>query len=90
VGQPNEAIDEILEQPNLSYMKETILEAYEEFFRCVVSDSGRMILTEQQHRKLAADMDRAARRKGLSQAQREDYLKKARSAFGCWPESRRS
>ena len=27
-----EAIDEILEQPNLAYMKETILEAYEEYF----------------------------------------------------------
>ena len=27
-----EAIDEILEQPNLPYMKETILEAYEEYF----------------------------------------------------------
>jgi hypothetical protein len=27
-----EAIDEILQQPNLAYMKETILEAYEEFF----------------------------------------------------------
>jgi len=27
-----EAIDEILEQPNLSYMRETILEAYEEYF----------------------------------------------------------
>ena len=27
-----ESIDEILEQPNLSYMRETILEAYEEYF----------------------------------------------------------
>ncbi|MBK5198277.1 MAG: hypothetical protein JJE37_08345 [Methyloceanibacter sp.] len=32
---------------------------------------------EQEHRKFAADMDRAARRKGLSQAQRERYLLKA-------------
>jgi hypothetical protein len=34
-------------------------------------------LTEQQHRKLAAEADRAARRKGLNQVQRENYLLKA-------------
>lgn len=37
-----------------------------------------MLLTEKEHRKLAALMDQAARRKGLSQAQREDYLFKAK------------
>jgi len=41
------------------------------------------MLTEQQHRKLAADADRAARRKGLSQEQRELYLLKA-SSFRSW------
>jgi hypothetical protein len=36
-----------------------------------------MRLTEEQHRQLAAEADRGARRKGLSQAQREAYLLKA-------------
>jgi hypothetical protein len=36
-----------------------------------------MILTEQEHRRLAALMDQAARRKWLTQQQREEYLRKA-------------
>jgi hypothetical protein len=40
--------------------------------------------TEQEYRKLAAEADRAARRKGLSQEQREHRLQK-RAAFGLWP-----
>jgi hypothetical protein len=36
-----------------------------------------MILTEKEHLRLAALMDQSARRKGLSQEQREGYLRKA-------------
>jgi hypothetical protein len=36
-----------------------------------------LMLTEQEYRKLAAEADRAARRKGLSQEQREICLQKA-------------
>ena len=36
-----------------------------------------MRLTEQEHRKLAALMDQGARRRWLSQEQREAYLRKA-------------
>jgi hypothetical protein len=36
-----------------------------------------MLLSEKEHLKLAAIMDQAARRKGLNQGQREEYLLKA-------------
>ena len=36
-----------------------------------------MIFTEREHRRFAALMDQAARRKGLSQEEREAYLRKA-------------
>jgi hypothetical protein len=41
-----EAIDEILEQPNLSYMRETILEAYEEYFDALRDGAAMRTLTD--------------------------------------------